>query len=224
MLDVICTLLVVHACTLPLRDYKTARWFAAHAIVNCLLTDPTYGYDSQLFRTSKGSFDEKVLAFHLPTRRVYPLLPVSSLQQPNGILLSPDNLTCYITDVWDPERFPHIANLDMKFANYVYKFDVSVSDDKKVQLGNKTLFYAPKLESGFPDGIKCDSRGTIYVGCGDGVHVLNKKGTLIQRIHVPGGVSNLAFGGPCGTKLLLLNGRHCRILEGKERGGLRQGY
>lgn len=50
------------------------------------------------------------------------------------------------------------------------------------------------MDAGVPDGIKCDTEGNVYSGCGDGVHVFNPGGTLLGKIAIPGGVANLCFG------------------------------
>jgi gluconolactonase len=47
---------------------------------------------------------------------------------------------------------------------------------------------------GIPDGIKCDTAGNVYSGCGDGVHVWTPGGKLIGKIYVPGGCANFCFG------------------------------
>ena len=47
---------------------------------------------------------------------------------------------------------------------------------------------------GIPDGIKCDTAGNVYSGCGDGVHVWTPGGKLIGKIYVPGGCPNFCFG------------------------------
>jgi len=36
-------------------------------------------------------------------------------------------------------------------------------------LENRRVF--AHCDKGFPDGIKCDTYGNVYSGCGDGVHV-----------------------------------------------------
>lgn len=58
-------------------------------------------------------------------------------------------------------------------------------------------------DTGVPDGIKCDTNGNVYSGCGDGVNVWSAGGVLIGKIVVPGGIANFCF-----TKkgeLMLLN-------------------
>jgi len=49
-------------------------------------------------------------------------------------------------------------------------------------------------ESGCPDGIKCDTEGNVYSGCGDGVNVWNPGGVLLGKILISGGVANFCFG------------------------------
>ncbi len=46
-------------------------------------------------------------------------------------------------------------------------------------LTNKRIF--AYVSSGFPDGIKCDTLGNVYSGCGDGVHVWDKCGTFLGK-------------------------------------------
>ena len=50
------------------------------------------------------------------------------------------------------------------------------------------------MDSGAPDGIKCDGWGNVYAGCGDGVQVWNCGGMLIGKVLIEGGVSNFCFG------------------------------
>jgi gluconolactonase len=57
---------------------------------------------------------------------------------------------------------------------------------------NRRLFAF--ADSGIPDGIKVDTEGNVYSGCGDGVNVWNSGGTLIGKILVKGGVANFSFG------------------------------
>lgn len=49
-------------------------------------------------------------------------------------------------------------------------------------------------DAGIPDGVKCDTAGNVYSGCGDGLSVWSAGGTLLGKIIVPGGVANFCFG------------------------------
>ena len=57
---------------------------------------------------------------------------------------------------------------------------------------NRRLFAF--VETGIPDGIKCDMKGRVYSGCGDGIHVWSPGGLLLGRICIQGGVANFCFG------------------------------
>jgi gluconolactonase len=51
----------------------------------------------------------------------------------------------------------------------------------------------PDIRSARPNamlGIHCDSKGNVYVGCGDGVHVFNTSGKLLGKIYVGMTVAN----------------------------------
>ena len=51
------------------------------------------------------------------------------------------------------------------------------------------------VSPGIPDGIHCDTKGNVYAGCGDGVHVFNPSGKLLGKIHIGGTVANFGFAG-----------------------------
>lgn len=69
-------------------------------------------------------------------------------------------------------------------TNFSYQFPVL--DNGRV--GPGTLFaYVPV---GIPDGVHCDTNGNVYSGCGDGVYVWNKDGTLIGNIYTGGTSAN----------------------------------
>ena len=51
-------------------------------------------------------------------------------------------------------------------------------------------------EPGVPDGMKCDSRGNVWVTAPGGVWVYAPSGELIGKVRVPELVANLAWGGP----------------------------
>lgn len=58
-------------------------------------------------------------------------------------------------------------------------------------------------DTGIPDGIKCDTLGNVYSGCGDGLNVWAAGGSLLGKIVIPGGVANFCFARK--GELLLLN-------------------
>jgi len=55
---------------------------------------------------------------------------------------------------------------------------------------------------GFPDGVKVDDAGRVYVSAFSGVQVFNPAGDPVGQIHLPGAV-NFTFGGPAGNVLFI---------------------
>ncbi|MCB1112810.1 MAG: SMP-30/gluconolactonase/LRE family protein [Chlamydiales bacterium] len=111
---------------------------------------------------------------------------ITDLMMPNGIAFSPDEKILYVIDsgaIQAPrtyyEHYPHA----------IYAWDVT---DGKA-LSNKRLY--ADISPGFPDGMRLDNKGNIYVGALDGVHVLNPEGKLIGKILMPKETANLSFGG-----------------------------
>jgi len=49
--------------------------------------------------------------------------------------------------------------------------------------------------SGLFDGFRVDRKCRIWTSAGDGVHAYDPDGTLLGKIHIPEGVSNVTFGG-----------------------------
>jgi sugar lactone lactonase YvrE len=66
-------------------------------------------------------------------------------------------------------------------ADCRYVFDVGVlGEPGSWTLENRRVF--AHCDKGFPDGIKCDTLGNVYSGCGDGVHVFPFQGWLMTGV------------------------------------------
>lgn len=112
---------------------------------------------------------------------------IGDLKMPNGIAFSPGESILYVIDsaaIQAPRTF-HKNN-----PHTIYAYDVG-KDGKT--LSNKRVFAV--ISPGFPDGMRLDKRGNVYVGAMDGVQVLNPKGKLIGKILLPKETANLTFGG-----------------------------
>jgi gluconolactonase len=90
------------------------------------------------------------------------------------------------------------SSIDWQTSSYAY--DV-VRRANGEFLANKRVF--AMADVGIPDGIKCDTQGNVYSGCGDGLSVWNPDGSLIGKILIPGGVANFCFARK--GELILLN-------------------
>ena len=101
--------------------------------------------------------------------------------QTNGIALSPDGRTLYVTNT------DHLVSLEVG-ADGVPR--------------NPKVFN--RLDGASrPDGMAVDAAGRVYVGCASGVHVISPQGRLLGVIPTPRRVTSLAFSGP-GKKTLYM--------------------
>ena len=132
-------------------------------------TDPSYGF-IQGFRPEPEVCD-----------RVYRFDPESgdldvvadSFDHPNGLAFSPSEDVLYIGDSGEP--------------HHVKAFDVI--DGRR--LDGERIFTV--IEPGYPDGLKTDAEGRVFVSSLSGVQVFAPDGGQLGQIAVPGAV-NFAFG------------------------------
>ncbi|MFN8357902.1 MAG: SMP-30/gluconolactonase/LRE family protein [Spirosomataceae bacterium] len=131
-------------------------------------TDPFYARD---YWTRKQSEMDGQKVYYLPKGATKPIVVESELQQPNGIVGTPDGKYLFVADIR---------------ANKTYKYQINADGT----LSNKQLF-AP-LGS---DGITLDNEGNLYL-TGRGVTVFDASGTKIGNISVPSRwTANVCFGG-----------------------------
>jgi len=83
-------------------------------------------------------------------------------------------------------------------------------------LVNRRLF--AMADTGIPDGIKCDTDGNVYSGCGDGLNIWSPGGVLLAKILIDGGIANFCFGRN-GQVFLLNENRLWRLQLAKDRKG-----
>ena len=146
-------------------------------------TDPVYG--SLQFPPQPAELPSNVYRYDPVGKQMSVVEP--SLMMPNGIAFGPGEKTLYIIDsgaIQGPRTYfsylPH----------RIYVYDVS--RDGKTLL-NKRLF--ADVSPGFPDGMRLDENGNVYVGTLEGIHVLNPQGKLIGKFLMAKETANLTFGG-----------------------------
>ena len=144
---------------------------------NLYFTDPPYGLPGQMDDPGK----------EIPFQGVYRVTPdgkvtllTDELSRPNGLALSPDEKTLYVSNS-DPEKAIWMA----------YDLD----EDGVVQ--SRTLFYdatdwVPK-EKGLPDGLKVDDQGNIFATGPGGVWIFSSDGKHLGSIKTGEATANCAF-------------------------------
>src|SRR5690606_34880156 len=142
-------------------------------------TDPYYGGDIEKSQPHSG-----VYRIDAPGQVT---LVVSDLQRPNGIVITPDNRTLYISDRGTQKLHRYAVQKDgsLEPAGVVYDF----SPDRGI------------------DGMRLDVDGKIYGAAGQGattgLFVLSPEGRLLLHRPMPEFSTNLAFGGADGRDLYL---------------------
>ena len=132
-----------------------------------------------------------VYRYDPPTNRVN--VVADAFDKPNGLAFSPDERVLYVGD----SGYVHGPNdYAVNRPHHVIAFDVL--DGR--QLANARLFAV--TTPGFPDGIKVDAAGRVYVSALSGVQVFSPHGDLIGEIRLPGAV-NFSFGGRDNTTLFI---------------------
>lgn len=132
-------------------------------------TDPYYKRDYW----KRGPIEQDVHGvYYLAPDHKRMVRVVSDLQQPNGIIGTPDGKTLYVADI---------------DANKSYAYDIQPDGS----LANKRLF----CELG-SDGMTIDNEGDVYLTGKPGVTVFDKTGKQIEQIPIAEDwTANICFGG-----------------------------
>ncbi|KAI1386517.1 calcium-dependent phosphotriesterase [Hypoxylon trugodes] len=145
-------------------------------------TDSLYGY-LQDFRPAPG-LRLQIYRYNGDTGAVAAVADGYSLL--NGITFSPNGSYAYVTDTG---AFAGVWGWNLTRPASIYRYDVK--EDGTFE--NRKLF--AYTESGVADGIHTDSKGNVYGGCGDGVHIWNPSGKLIGKIFLGKTSANFQFAG-----------------------------
>ncbi|RDL39886.1 Calcium-dependent phosphotriesterase [Venustampulla echinocandica] len=192
-------------------------------------TDPCYGYEQGFRRNPE--LPCQAYRFDVNTGEVRCV--ADGFQMCNGIAFAPGEDVVYITDTG---VIKGDGGFDLRRPATIYAFDVvrphlrSSIQDPPSTLSSAQPYLTKKrvfafAVQGVPDGIKCDTRGNVYAGCGDGIEVWNSDGCLLGRFVVPGGggVANFCFGKE-GEMFLCAEQRLWRVQLAREtRGDLLDG-
>jgi gluconolactonase len=159
-------------------------------------TDPGYGallnYEGQRTpesaNTARPFMKEAVYRIDAQSGQVQKV--ADEPYKPNGLCFSPDYRRVYIAD----SGSTHYEEA----KNIVWVYDVDGT-----RLRNPRTFVSMEFEgkSGFPDGVRTDEQGNLWVGAGwvgdgyDGVHVFAPNGERIGMIRLPEVCANICFGG-----------------------------
>ncbi|EJD07762.1 D-lactonohydrolase-like protein [Fomitiporia mediterranea MF3/22] len=152
--------------------------------------DVAYGY-YQNFRPTPD-IPNQVYRYDPKTRAVR--VVADGLNKPNGIAFSADGKTAFVSlpsCSTDTGAASAAFGTNWTLPSTIYKYDV---EEGSQSFANRRVF--AYSDNGIPDGIQLDSKGNVYAGCGDGVHVWNPSGELVGKFFLGSLSANMAFAGP----------------------------
>jgi len=154
-------------------------------------SDPFYKRDYW----KRGPAEQEVEAvYFLSPKRKKLVRVIDDLQQPNGLIGTPDGKTLYVTDIK---------------GGKTYAYDIQ----KDGSLVNKRLF----CEMG-SDGMTIDNEGNVYL-TGKGGPVFAKTGTKIDQLDVPEPwTANVCFGGQDRQTLFITAGKGLYSIRTRTKG------
>ncbi|KAF2662254.1 putative lactonohydrolase [Lophiostoma macrostomum CBS 122681] len=159
-------------------------------------TDPWYG--------SKLNLTQSLPVLHQQTYRFRPSTGAVSVVEadigiPNGIALSPDEKTLYITDTSvtnftnaDPNIIPRYT-WGATAGKSVYAFDTVDSPTGKYLINKRPTWYPEEFAD---DGFHAAANGVLVGASGFGADVLSPWGELLVRIQTDFIINNIQFAGP----------------------------
>jgi gluconolactonase len=151
-------------------------------------TDPPYG----LAGINESPLKEQ------PVNGVYRLDPDGhvtlidgSLTFPNGILLSPDGRTLYVSNS-DPHRAIWMAySLDSHGNAVSHRIFADVTSQ------------VAENRPGLPDGMALDRAGNLFASSPGGISIISPAGRILGRIETGTAIANCTFGGADGRTLYM---------------------
>jgi gluconolactonase len=167
-------------------------------------TDPIFG----IVMPSQGALAEPELD-HRSIYRFDPatgeLTRVADFEQPNGVALSADGETLYVSDT--SLSLGEVPGFSAGAKHEVVRF----RHQPDGSWGERTHFC--RTDQGYPDGFTTDSRGWLWVSAADGVHVWSADGDRLGFVPIDATVSNLCFGGSNGRRLFIAAGSRLLALD-----------
>ena len=156
------------------RRFNSPNDLVFHPNGTIFFTDPPYGLkDGQL---APELCQPRAGIYRYEEGGVH--LISDAFKYPNGVCLSPDSSILYCCSNKPSEKF-------------ILMFDAVTGEDLGTLCAENS------------DGLKCDSRGYLWLCTKEGIVVIDKEGVRLAKIELPTVPANCCWGGPDGCDLLI---------------------
>lgn len=140
---------------------------------NLYFTDPTYGIDNGWKDVQPAELPMAVYRMDAKTKSLH-AITVGVVTKPNGLTLSPDEKTLYVSD-------SNSSSNALDSQRGIWAFD---NPSPRGPLENPRLIHL--VEGGAPDGMRTTKSGLVIAGVYGGVDVVDPvTGLLLGRINTP---------------------------------------
>lgn len=143
---------------------------------NMYFTDPTYGVDNGWEGVQPAELPMAVYRMDAKTKSLH-AISVGVVTKPNGLALSPDELTLYVAD-------SNSSSNALDSRRGVWAFD---NPARSGPLTNPRMVHL--VEGGWPDGLRTTTTGLLFAAVYGGVDIVDPaSGFLLGRINTPGDI------------------------------------
>ena len=148
-----------------------------HSDGSIWFTDPTYGIDSD-YEGTLGLSEVGASNVYRRASDGSVTAVITDRLRPNGLALSPDEKTLYVSDTGASHRSDHPRSI------HAYRVAKSIE------------YIEPfcTIDSGFFDGFRLDVDGCVWTSAGTAVRCYHPDGSLLGEIPIGEVVSNVCFG------------------------------
>ncbi len=153
-------------------------------------TDPAYGIDSDTEGDRAPQEIDGCNVYRVDPASAEVERVIDDMVRPNGLAFSPDESLLYVADTG--------ATHKENGPRHIRRFTVS-KDGKSVK-GGETF---AECTAGLFDGFRVDRHGRIWASTDEGVHCLDRDGTILGKILIPEIVANVTFGGAKRNRLFI---------------------
>lgn len=152
-------------------------------------TDPDYGFSDRMGSTGERELEVQGV-YRIPPGGGESQMVASDFCAPNGLAFSPDERRLYVND-----------------SDHMHVRVFSVLPEGALAGGEVFAVLDSQYGDGWPDGMKTDALGNVYVTGPAGIWIFNPQGEALGILRTPETATNMAWGGESLRELFITTAR-----------------